>query len=437
MINRLRFFLSMLVVFLSAYACVHAFVETTTLLPNDPFFRTPYYRGKWVEVGVAGMYSERSTGRTVDGQRRNVLMIYDDTQSILAMLRDAVGDMQPKAQAALNSFGFAPPLVDDGKRGRISMQGTSRSIDVNLWMRGYFPEFCRGGRVGLSAFLPVRRREINVRSRQNLTPKNTVPEVLLAHYIDDLDTQLTSLSNLSIGSYSTTDAGDLVLRADVLYAGFPSETKAIKQFLLLAHLGLSVPTGKKRHEDKALSMPLGTDGAWGMPIGVGVEIDCVKIARFGLYGDVLYLFNKKRVRRLKTSEQQTEFLLINKAAARKEHGLTWQFEAFAQAYRFWLGCSARVAYRFAHHAADTLTTSDANFSEAIINTAKNLQGWTLHTMLFDLSYEFLQPASCCAPGPQARGGTVVPYIGIFANIALDGKAIIDQHAVGARCGVGF
>jgi hypothetical protein len=203
---------------------------------------------------------------------------------------------------------------------------------------------------------------------------------------------------------------------------------------LIAKVGASIPTSKEKNEDRAFSMPLGNDGAWGLPVGFGLELDFVHNIKAGLDADFLVLFDKKRTRRLKSDFEQTEILLLNKGVATKEHGLMWQFHLFVQAYHIYKGLSAKFAYQFVKHDDDRLVPSGNDFDFSIVNSANSIKEWTNHNLIFSLNYDLFTKRRHCQ---DEYSSSVTPQFHLFYKVAVGGKNVIDTSTIGGQWGIHF
>ena len=209
--------------------------------------------------------------------------------------------------------------------------------------------------------------------------------------------------------------------------------------MLHAKLGVTIPSSQEKDEDRAFSMPLGNDGAWGLPLGLGIDVAFVHNITLGLNAEFLILFDKSRVRRLKTREEQTEFLLLHKGVATKEHGLTWQFHLYFMLRPLtWFssagkksgddGLWASFDYQFVRHDDDRLNPRSNEFSFAIVNSARSLKEWTIHNLLFRAGYNFAN---------LAKKWPVSPEINLFYKLPVAGKNIIDNHSFGGTIAINF
>ena len=188
-----------------------------------------------------------------------------------------------------------------------------------------------------------------------------------------------------------------------------------------------MPTAEKKNIDNAFSIPLGNDGAWGIPLGAGLGLDFEHHIRLG--GDVEFVvfLNETHVRRLKTDYNQTEILLLNKGNTTLDAGLTWKFNLFLQAYRVWKSLSFKIAYEYIKHDSDKLSEKTDTFNYDIINSANSLKEWNTHNLIFQLNLDFFKWGKIFAK----------PQMSLFYKLPLTGKNVINSQNIGGQIGFNF
>ncbi|MFH0898094.1 MAG: hypothetical protein V1855_00785, partial [bacterium] len=187
-------------------------------------------------------------------------------------------------------------------------------------------------------------------------------------------------------------------------------------------------TGEEKDEDRAFSMPLGNDGAWAIPFGIGLELDFIYHIRLGLDADFVAILDKDRSRRMKTSRDQTEFLLLNKGEATKEYGLLWQFHVFAQIVDILKGLSVKVGYQFVKHDEDRLVPKNNDFDYTVVNSAHSLEEWNVHNIVFSLNYDAFKSS------PRWK---IAPQFSVFYKLPVAGKNVIDAQTFGGQLALRF
>jgi hypothetical protein len=421
----------------------NAFVQSNFFRPYDSALRLPLLKKSereslWLgdfHVGAQMEYGSRSSGRNWDNKRRNILQLHGDTQSIIQMLKEPVGNAVAKIDDILFQLGLPE---DVGNIGKIKLFGDYKEFDINLHgsyklpVKSFMP-----GDLLLSLYLPITHKKISGFRYEDLTPTEPGLGLYAGHVeaarkvaegVATLKEGLSKFGNLDISDWKKTGIGDIALLLE-----WQNRYRQDKEFLKNVYLrvkgGVSIPSGSQKDEDKAFSMPLGFDGAWGIPLGMGMELDYIHNIRAGIDVDFLILFDKTRMRRLKTHVHQTELLLLNKGEATKEYGLTWQFHLFLQVYHLWRGFSAGSAYQFVKRDDDRLSPKYNDFSFSTVNSANSLKEWVAHNILFKVNYDFFEE--------EGKNWPIAPQVSLFYKLPIAGKNIIDNHTVGMQLAMNF
>lgn len=397
--------------------------------PYDPNLRLTAAPDTKFKFGLNAEYGQTRTGRSLDHDKRNILQLYDCTQSTIAMLMMPTCDIKnklPISLPVLTSWAGAP--TDDGFRGRIVMTGEFSQTDVTLYGNYLVPQRIVPGDLSVGLYLPVRMAKVDDIKFVDLTRKNTEADLDISTFLagfTNFKNALKTAANLDLNPVHRTGLGDLLFMLD-WQNDYRQDKDFLKNVTMFAKIGLSFPTGVKKDEDRAFSVALGNDGAVGMPIGLGMELDFAHHITAGIDVDFLILFDETRVRRLKTDKRQTEFLLLNKGLSTRDHGLTWKFNLFLQAFHVVRGLSAKVAYEYVKHDDDRLTAKSDAFNNAVINSAKILEEWNMHHFIFSVSYDFFKEFK-----------SVKPQISLFYKFPVTGKGIINPHTFGGQFAINF
>jgi hypothetical protein len=415
-------------------ASVQAFAPTNFFNPYDPNLRLPSIKDTNFQVGVNAEYGSTNSGRNIDEKQKNILQIYQSSQTTIPMLMNPTPGLKNKSTVDALLLGWNTPYagqpLDDGTRGHLVFCGDFSQIDVTLSGEYKIPFDFGAGDLFLSGYLPVRNADISNISFTDQTldifaVDKDIKESLTSKTV--LSQWLKTNGDLDIGPSNLTGLGDLVLMLGWRNS-YLQKKEQLQNVDVFAKIGLSIPTAKTKNEDKVFEVPLGNDGAWGLPIGMGIGLDFVYNIRLGADVDFVILFDKSKNRRLKTEEHQTDFLLLNKGFATKNYGLTWKFNLFLQAYRFLDGLSAKIAYEYVKHDDDRLTPLSDDFSSQVINTAKSLEEWNTQDLIFQLNYDCIK---------ESKNWSVVPQANIFLKVPVGGKCVINPITFGGQIGVNF
>lgn len=418
-----------------AGTAARAFAPNNLFPPYDPNLRLPSWedRNFWKKsawrLGANLEFGSTSNGRSFDDHKANVLQLYDQTQAVIPMLMNAKNTDATNILQALTAAYPGQPL-DDGTRGHVKFFGHFDIADVTLNGRYWLPVDFVPGYVSLSVALPIRRAQIEHPRFEDLTKEIFAVDLDIKQVITDaaiFAQTLKELGNLDIGAWSRTGVGDLILLLE-WQNSYRQEKENLKNVNIFTKLGLSLPTASMRDEDHAFSMSLGNDGAWGVPFGLGLGLEFIYNIHVGLDAEFLVLFDRTHNRRLKTEIHQTEFLLLNKGEATKEHGLTWKFNLYAQWYHFWRGLSVKAGYHYVKHDDDRLVPSANDFSYTVVNSANSLLEWNMHHLVFQVNYDLFK---------ETRDWVLKPQFSIFYKLPIAGKGVIQPHAFGGQIAFNF
>ncbi len=421
-----------------------AFTQSNAFRVYDSALRMPVSKQDKFRIGFQAEYGDRSTGRNWDDCRRNVLALHDDNQSALAMLDSAVGDVAKNTKLMdVNSFVnvFLPRgLERTNNLARFQLTGDYEELNTNLWATYKLPFKKVPGTLAVSLYVPINHKKIDHVRVEDLTPTdaaelNRISPILPGAVMMELNNRLLNdikgfakeVGNLDLNDWDETNLGDITLMLH-WFNKYRQDKEYLKKVGIFAKLGVAFPSSEEKDEDKAFSMPSGNDGAWGLPLGLGIDLDFVHNIRAGIDVDFLILFDKTRDRRMKTTRAQTEFFLLNKGSATKEYGLTWQFHLYLQWFHFFRGLSLKTAYQFVKRDDDRLVPKGNDFDFTIVNTAHSLQEFASHNIVFMANYDFFKERKKCFVRPQ---------VSLFYKLPVGGKNLIDTHTFGGQLAINF
>lgn len=424
--------LKILLLFTVCTSTSYAFAPSNFFRAYENALWLPYVPDVHFEVGVRSEYGAKSTGRDGRHEKQNVLALYDPTQSTLAMLSNPSSILKANdgyKQIVDVQLGGALPAVQD-TRGLQLLSGNFSELDTTIFANYEFSLGDDGGG-WVTLNVPVISKQLDGIMIKDLTNATTPDDVKLKDFVtNNLAANVLSLSDLDLSSWSQIGLGDLSLTLEGVSMVYHDDNFN-KMVALFSKLGILFPTSREKDEDKAFSMPLGNDGAWGMPFGLGLKYLVIPYHfACGIDGDVTWLWDQTRVRRLKTDKAQTEFLLLNKAKATKRFGLTWQAHAFVEFFKFLKGFSAKAHYQYVCHQQDKLLTKEEGFVGDIINSVQSLKGWDVHNVIFSLSYDF----SVHYPENSMR---FVPLVQLFYKLGVSGTRVIDNNSFGGQLAITF
>jgi hypothetical protein len=210
---------------------------------------------------------------------------------------------------------------------------------------------------------------------------------------------------------------------------FPQPKPILRNVGLNIRSSLSVPTGLQKKENDILSIPFGLDGAVGLIFGSGIMIHWWEYVAGGIDVEFMQLFGNIRERRIKTSADQSDLVLLAKARAHKEFGFTHRFNLFLEMYDVIPGLSASITYQFWKHGEDKLALNTNAFSNTIANTAQSLQDWTFHQFIYKLQYD--------AQLLLGSKSGWKPQVALFYKMPFNGQRALVSHTLGAIVSLSF
>lgn len=412
----------------AAHQPLQAFAPSTAARSTDQILRPAAVHKKY-RVRVVAEASTAARAYNMNAKATNCLSIYEPDQSMIMALRNPLPD---KAALAQRELVLMRNPADDNTRGHFKLEGSYNEISIMPCVSAAMEFKSIPGMIGLDLHVPIVRKQVNVSLMKDLT--RVVDDPLFQPLADPFvanravvwPATMASLGGLSTENVTTTGVGDTAIMLS-WRNWFAQDKELIRGVELFAQVGISLPTGKERDEDKAFSMALGGDGAFGIPVGLGLNVQFINTIRAGLNVDFLGYLDKTRERRLKTISHQSELFLLNKGKASRDAGLNWQFYLYAQSYHFLGGLSAKAAYQYLRHDADRLSPRDNGFTYDVVNASNRLSEWYAHNVIFSLDYDHKDP----------QDHLVVPHLGVFYKFPVGGKAVIAMQSVGVTMGASF
>lgn len=278
----------------------------------------------------------------------------------------------------------------------------------------------------LQAHLPVRRISISCTRFRDLSPTDTIfPNAKTPQWVTFLSLfdQILERYNIDAGPVRERGVGDLSLLVGWSY--HYNKTKIIDFFDACITIGCLTPTGKKKNEDKAFSLPLGYDGHVGFPLHVSAAFGCYGWLNVGFHAYALIFGDKTRTIRLKTNAAQNGFITLAQGSARVDAGTLWGAHGYFKADHIIKGLSLLVGYSFDEKSEDRLTVCDpTTFNGSIANSDQIHKRWFMHTIHFMGEYDF-------ATEELPYG----PRINAFFNLVAGGKRVFKTGAGGIGIGL--
>ncbi|MBD3272777.1 hypothetical protein GF385_00300 [Candidatus Dependentiae bacterium] len=420
-IFRLFFFILILTNSLSGFA------PTNFYRPYDINWRLPDCKDKKFRLGVNFEYGDTNKCRDSGENRTGVLRLYNQTESSLGMLLGAEqgSDIYNLANLLLPAYS---PATDDGVRGRFEIDGKYTQASINFEGRYKLPIETIPGNFELYLHVPFKYMQVSNVVWRDLTKDVLNADLDVHQYLtDDIFNNVSSLGDgLDLTGFKHIDISDIVCQL-WWYQDYKQLKEHLKNVRLNFRLGVSAPTGNLRDEDKSLDFEIGNDGSWGFPFAAAIDLDFIHHMKAGLEFEMLFLLDNTRERRLKTHENQTDFLLLHKGVATISPGMTWKFNLYLQK-RFAKRFTTKIAYQFVKHDSDKLTAESNKFDYYIINTAERLQEWNSQNFIFQFNFDFFT---------EKQKYKIKPQLSVFAKLPITGKRVINTYTFGGQLAFNF
>ncbi len=386
--------------------------------PHDPLIRPDFRFEKKGEFALFAQHGFKARGFGNHSESVNALQIWHCDQNALAMLKGFSSD------SPMTELLEQVNATDDGMRGHLNFCGDLFMDAGALFGRYHFYRDWF-----LTAYLPFYRMQLKNVCIQDKTQNNTPADVRVKQYLTTPIAQnAAELGCLNLGPWTRTGLGDWTVLLEWVH-NFWQPKPFLKNVMLDWRLGLTVPTGKREDENKLMALPFGYDGNMGLIFGGGIELMLGRYFKTGVDVELLQQFGNTRNRRIRTNQDQTDLLLLQKACVYKDFGLTQKFDLYFQIFRLWNACSCRIGYQFLKHGDDFLSLYTQDFSPQIANTARPLQEWTLHQAVVTLSYDFAAHLK-----PDAH---VKPVLSLYGQMPFNGKRAIGFPSIGGMFSIDF
>jgi hypothetical protein len=381
--------------------------------------RPPYKLDKTWNTSFMVEHGFDAQGYDEDGNRVNMLKIYNPTQNALKMLDGFPLDSRiGKLAIELRADG----ANDDGIRGHLDACGRLSFSSIAPFVRWQFmPSWF------LTTYLPAHTMKFNSQFTdltQNVSSGDfAVKQKLTNNFVANV----FDLSGLYLGPWKRTGLGDLVVLLEWVN-DFRQPKPLLRNVRVDWRVGMTFPTGLQEDENLMFAQPFGYDGAYTIIFGVGLGLNLGSYFRVGGDVELQHRFGNSGLDRIKVNREQTDFLYLQKAVAFSDYGLIQRFTLFGEFYNFY-GLSLKVGYLFAKYGDDIYSVRSFNFSENIANTDSSLFESTGQTVVVSAGYDF--GYLMC---DDARA---IPSISLFTRIPVQAKRVALNPTIGAIFSVDF
>lgn len=400
----------------SAYAPISLLTQYDAGLRPEPFAFGKNYK---IEVRSEAGVTHKSCNN--ESEKVPLLGLYNQYESATYMLYGfPQGSLQTTILESLN--------IDVDKTGLIQGQARLTAVDTVLSVMRRIPLDNIIGTAYGQIILPIRFLSMsNVNWTDVTQPLSLGAASVKANITDKLAENMLEWGGLDINAWSRTGPGDIALNL-----GWYGNFKQSKEYLRNVHVhlraGYSIPSGQPKDEDKALSLPLGNDGAGAFLVKAALRLDFIHHIKFGLNVDIVSFLDETRLRRLKTHAAQTDFFLLAQGIATKKTGSMWRFCLYGGKEKILNRFGLNLFYIYEKHEDSRLTPQAGSFNYNVVNSAVSLQGWMHHNIGAEISWDITYGKE----DPLVEGA-----ISLMGKYPLGGCRVFEMPTIGLKLGLDF
>lgn len=396
-----------------------AYLPTNLTQPYDALLSEHEWAGRRVHIGVAGEYMLAPRAYDPSEVPVSAAQIYGQRESAFGMLQGA------PAGTTLHQLGNKVRGMHDGERGQFEVTGGFEAYMATIELQTHLKWLQLPGDTSLSIKVPFFSMRFKDIAFTNLTKNETLADQLFSRYVVQDQASLESFAlahgNLDLQGYGHQGIGDVCAMVH-WRKRFIQQQQRLRQVVVCARAGVSIPTGYDRDLSKAFDVSFGHDGAFAFPLGAGLQLTLSDTFRVGIDVGALFAMRRTRDWRLKTSWTQSEHLLLQTGRATREYGPEWVFSVYTQLVSPFEGAALSIGYQFFKHTESILYPQDALFSDATINTSQTVDVSEAHTLFAEATYN---------PRPRANL-RVLPELTVYAKVPVNGRAMLSGYLVGGR-----
>jgi hypothetical protein len=417
-----RFFVMILLVACGAPQAAMAMFPLNLFRPWDINLRPPVWHDTRFQLTDWGEFGLHARGYNAEGRTVPVTQIWTPTQNGLAMFK-GFGPDSPLTNFFINVLGDP---VENGIRGNFIV-----TSEFNASTFGFAARYHAPHHFTIGVHFPFYVMSLKNVQFRDLTQELTAEDIVIKNNLTNNFLAVVQQFDptLDLTGWKRMGFGDIVFMVEWL-RDFYQGRETLKSVILNARGGITIPTGGTVDQNKILSVPFGFDGSVGVVVGGGLMVNWWNHVRGGFDAEFIHLFGNKRLRRIKVSPDQTDFLFFAKAPVLREYGFTQRFDIHLDFYGImnsglWIG----AAYQYWRHDDDRYAVDSNLYSESIANTAQQLEGWTMNHLIFKLGYDF-QTMVC-------DDNFFKPQLSLFYKMPIVGTRCILENTIGGTFSVSF
>lgn len=409
-------------VVLLATCMVRSSEAMNLLQPYDILIRPQFRLNKDFHLSFYGEHGFAAKAYNDNGCLVNAMQVWNKDQDSLAML-EGFSPNSKIGQLLTNLR--ADGASDDGIRGHFAVRGTLQN-DWAVALSGRW-QFLKD--FFLTADIPAYGMQLREVCWQDLTADVSSGDFSIKNKLtNNFFANVRELGcGLELGPWKRKGFGDLVVYLQWMH-DFIQEKPLLKNVRINWRIGGNFPTGLRANPDLLLAFPFGFNGTLGILYGFNLECTLGQYFRLGFGVDLHQLFGNKTWTRIKTHQDQTDLLLLQKAQVYTDYGMNQLFTIFAQLFNL-KGLGFKAGYQFFKHGDDVLSVCTQEFSDGPANFAQRVQEITAHQCTFIATYDFVNHF--------ADDARAIPSIAFYARMPFNGKRAILGTAIGCWVAVDF
>jgi len=188
----------------------------------------------------------------------------------------------------------------------------------------------------------------------------TFLDIALTQTLLMLDGKRQAIANeigLNLDSYSATGFEDIYLSIlwNERFGMDDDEGNHVVTVVPYLEAGVWIPTGEKKDQNIAFSLPMGNDGFWAFTAAGGLNFDFIDSLYVGFGGNIS-IFNDQIQRNYRVPSSNKQSAIYPwKTTIKKRPGISWNLHAGAKAENFVEFLSLYVNYIYSRHEKDNIS----------------------------------------------------------------------------------
>lgn len=352
-----------------------------------------------------------------NGKKIEPLQIFSSFQNALAALEGFPADsIQAQKLSQIDVF-------SDDFRGRLLLQGLLKmdwgfSLGVSIPFLNHW---------SYRSYIGVYRFNLDSVTVIDQTKDQSIDDFMTKQLLtNEIEKNAFTLGNgLLLRNWDRTGLGDWINYC-VWEKEFAQERLFLQAAKLSLRAGLSIPVGNRVDPDHLLAFSHGNDGSVGIPFGAMLECIINDYVSCGLDFELMHLFGTTHMRRIKSSDNQTEPLLFAKAFVYKEPGMHQRLDLYTKISdskkRFFL----TLGYHYHKKGDDTIIIQSAPFLNDVANRALSLQESTAHYAIAAIAFD-----------SSAWFKKVSVQSNLFIKAPFNGSNTLVASSIGFGLGINF